>query len=142
MSLPIPAHEILSSISYITSRSSGPGGQHVNKTNSRVTLQWKVEEQAGFTEEQKAKIFHKLRQYINSEGLLQISVQESRSQIQNKALAEKRLLQLLRECFRPQKKRIPTQPGKAAVQKRLTSKKLHADKKKIRMSKGNWETDS
>lgn len=116
---------------FSASRSSGPGGQNVNKVNSRITLSWKVE-QSTLAPELKEVIQRKLQSRITADGELQITVQESRSQLQNKEAAVQKLQELLTKAFTPRKARKPTKPGKAAKQARLKSKKQHSEKKKWR----------
>ncbi|MBX2899249.1 MAG: aminoacyl-tRNA hydrolase [Cyclobacteriaceae bacterium] len=123
--------QINSELKFTTSRSSGPGGQNVNKINSRVTLSWNVKESV-LAPEWKEVILQKLHARITLDGELQLTVQESRSQLQNKEAAKARLQELLAKAFEPRKKRKPTKPGAAAKQARLKSKKQLAEKKKWR----------
>jgi ribosome-associated protein len=118
-------------LTFSASRSSGPGGQNVNKVNSRITLSWKVSESA-LAADVKEVILKKLQSRITADGELQISVQESRSQLQNKEATIQKLYELLAKAFTPRKARKPTKPGKAAKQARLKSKKQHGEKKKWR----------
>ena len=97
---------------FITSRSSGPGGQHVNKTETKVELRFHVEESKLLSETEKQQIKEKLKHKINTEGFLQVFAQEYRSQKRNKELAEKRFLQYLLKALAVQKKRIPVKPSK------------------------------
>lgn len=124
-------NQIRPELTFAASRSSGPGGQNVNKVNSRITLSWKVT-QSIVDAELKEIIQKKLHSRINTDGELQISVQESRSQLQNKEGAVQKLQELLVKAFAPRKVRKPTKPGKAAKQARLKSKKQHSEKKKWR----------
>lgn len=124
-------NQIRPELTFAASRSSGPGGQNVNKVNSRITLSWKVT-QSIVDAELKEIIQKKLHSRINTDGELQISVQESRSQLQNKEGAVQKLQELLVKAFAPHKVRKPTKPGKAAKQARLKSKKQHSEKKKWR----------
>jgi ribosome-associated protein len=117
---------------FTSSRSSGPGGQNVNKVNSKITLHWNVSQSTVLTEEEKATIHHKLATHITNEGVLQITSQEARSQLQNKEIAIQKLKQLLTKAFAKKKARKPTKPSKAAKQKRIQQKKQHGEKKKWR----------
>jgi ribosome-associated protein len=116
---------------FTASRSSGPGGQNVNKVNSRITLSWKVSEST-LAPEVKEVILKKLHSRITADGELQITIQESRSQLQNKEATLLKLKELLTKAFAPRKVRKPTKPGVGAKQARLKSKKQHAEKKKWR----------
>lgn len=128
---PPKIQEIVNELDFSTSRSSGPGGQNVNKVNSKVTLKWNVVHSA-IDENQRDLILRKLHARLTKEGVLLLVSQEKRSQIQNKEAAIQKLQQLLSKAFAPKKVRRPTKPGKASKQVRLNEKKLHAEKKKWR----------
>ncbi|MBN1187504.1 MAG: aminoacyl-tRNA hydrolase [Bacteroidales bacterium] len=114
---------------FLTSRSSGPGGQHVNKTETKVELRFHVEGSQLLSETEKQRIKEKLKHKINSEGFLQVFAQEYRSQIKNKELAEKRFLQYLLKALAVRKKRIPVKPSKAMIEKRIKTKKINTERK-------------
>ena len=118
-------------LAFTTSRSSGPGGQNVNKVNSKVTLRWDVSG-SSISPEQKEIILKKLHTQITKDGILLLTAQDSRSQLENKEAVLIKLSQLLTKAFAQRKKRKPTKPGKAAKQIRLNQKKQHSDKKKWR----------
>lgn len=122
-------------LSYKTSRSSGAGGQNVNKVETSVTVLWKVEDSQFLNEEEKILIQNKLKNRINSEGILQLTVSESRTQLQNKKIATEKILELVNISLIMPKKRLKTKPSKAKVQKRLDSKKKLSDKKENRRFK-------
>lgn len=122
-------------LSYKTSRSSGSGGQNVNKVETSVTVLWKVEDSQFFSEKEKILIQNKLKNRINSEGILQLTVSESRTQLQNKKIATEKILELVNISLIVPKKRLKTEPSKAKVQKRLDSKKKLSDKKENRKFK-------
>ena len=122
------AHEL----SYKTSRSSGSGGQNVNKVETSVTVIWKVEDSTVFTESEKERILLKLKNKINAEGILQTTVSESRTQLQNKKIATKKIQELVNKSLIVPKKRIATKPSRAKVEKRLESKKKLSEKKENR----------
>lgn len=119
-------------ISYRTSRSSGPGGQHANKVSTRVELLFDVMGSAVLSSNQKNKLLASCPNRISQEGILQLSCDETRSQYMNKELVWQRFVDLLTEAFKPVKKRRPTKPGKAAVERRLKDKKKTAGKKDAR----------
>lgn len=124
--------DIQPEFTFTSSRSSGPGGQNVNKVNSKVTLQWNVFQSNVITGEEKGVIQHKLASYITKEGVLQLTSQEARSQLQNKEAVVQKLELLLLKAFTKKKARKSTKPSKAAKQKRILQKKLHGEKKKWR----------
>ena len=119
-------------LSYKTSRSSGSGGQNVNKVETSVTVLWKVEDSTVFTESEKERILLKLKNKINAEGILQTTVSESRTQLQNKKIATEKIQELVNKSLIVQKKRIATKPSRAKVEKRLESKKKISEKKENR----------
>ena len=125
------AHEL----SYKTSRSSGSGGQNVNKVETSVTVIWKVEDSTVFTESEKERILLKLKNKINAEGILQTTVSESRTQLQNKKNAIEKIQELVNKSLIVPKKRIATKPSRAKVEKRLESKKKLSEKKENRKFK-------
>ena len=119
-------------LSYKTSRSSGSGGQNVNKVETSVTVIWKVEDSTVFTESEKERILLKLKNKINAEGILQTTVSESRTQLQNKKNAIEKIQELVNKSLIVPKKRIATKPSRAKVEKRLESKKKLSEKKENR----------
>lgn len=130
---PAPAlPEILHEFVFTTSRSSGPGGQNVNKVNTKVTLKWDVLNATSITDEQRTLIREKLKSYFTKEGVLILMAQDKRSQLANKEAVLQKLDQLLKKAFVRKKVRKATKPSKTAVKKRLESKKQHAEKKQWR----------
>lgn len=123
---------VASELEFVTSRSSGPGGQNVNKVNTKVTLRWPVVASVILSSEERETITQKLASRITLEGELVISAQDKRSQLQNKEAVLAKLDELLTKAFVKKKKRKATKPSKGAVQKRIESKKKHGEKKKMR----------
>jgi len=123
---------LVSEVSYRTSRSSGAGGQHVNKVSTKVELIFDVDSSTTLSEEQKTIIFDKLKNRISKEGLLTIQCAETRSQTKNKEIVFNRFIKLIADALKPEKERKPTRPTKASEEKRLKDKKKQSDKKDLR----------
>ena len=117
---------------FSATRSSGAGGQHVNKVSSRIELRFSIVQSNWLTEEEKSLIQKKLNNRINSEGELIITAQDHRSQVKNKELAIDKFFHLLATALKQPKKRLATRPSRASKIKRLESKRMHAQKKKLR----------
>ncbi len=122
-------------LDFSTSRSSGPGGQNVNKVNSKVTLRWNIKDSALLAPEEKELLLQKLATRLTTDGTLLLTAQDSRSQLQNKEEAISKLEHLLKQAFAKKKKRKATKPSKGSVQTRLNKKKKHSEKKKWRQDK-------
>src|SRR6476469_2428159 len=126
--LPPPA-AFLPEITFQTSRASGPGGQNVNKVESRVELRWHLLDSAVLSDEQKRLILEKLASQLTADGLLLLAAQDDRSQLRNKEIVLARFHELLLRSLRRPKPRKATKPSKSAVRKRLESKKIQGEKK-------------
>jgi ribosome-associated protein len=126
---------LIGELEFSTSRSSGPGGQNVNKVNTKVTLRWNVKDSGLLTPDEKELLLQKLTARLTTDGTLLINAQEKRSQLQNKEETLSKLEQLLKQALTKKKKRKATKPSKSAVQSRLHKKKKHADKKKWRQNR-------
>jgi ribosome-associated protein len=124
--------KILSEIRAQTSRSSGKGGQHVNKTETKVELFWNIEESSGVTSQQKKRLFEKLKNKINADSELHITCEETRSQVKNREIAEKKLWDTIQRALKKSKRRIKTKPTKASQKKRVDDKKKKGQIKKLR----------
>lgn len=126
--------DLSSEISFKTARSGGSGGQNVNKVETMAEALWHVAGSRFFTEEQKALIQEKLASKINKDGYLAVKCSETRSQLENKLIAQKKLEELVAKSLVKPKKRKPTKPSKEAKEKRLDSKKKESLKKELRRS--------
>jgi len=126
---------ITSELEFATSRSSGPGGQNVNKVNTKVTLRWNINDSTLLTLQEKELLLHKLSTRLTVDGTLLVTSQDKRSQLQNKEDTLLKLEQLLKQAFAKKKKRKPSKPSKSSVQNRLDKKKKHSDKKKWRQNR-------
>ena len=127
-SLSIPRDEL----DVRVSRSSGAGGQHVNKTSSRVEIFWNVVASRALTDEQRVRLREKLASRLTSDGSIRVVASDMRSQTRNRELAEKRLAALVAQSLVVPKKRKATKPSKASKEARLDSKRRHSSKKRDR----------
>ncbi|MEM1326103.1 MAG: alternative ribosome rescue aminoacyl-tRNA hydrolase ArfB [Bacteroidota bacterium] len=128
--------QIESELNFRTARSSGSGGQHVNKVETKVELLFDVDASTGLSETEKKRIRSLLKKRINKDGQLRVVVQEKRSQHRNKELAITRFFELLKTALKKQKVRR-YKPIRADREKRLKSKKRHSEKKAMRR-KVDW----
>jgi len=119
-------------VEYRTSRSSGPGGQHVNKTESRVELLWSPQESDCLNEAQKLLVTSRLKSRITDERVLVLASEKYRSQYRNKADVTERFLDLVATSLVPVKKRKPSRPTRTSVEKRIRNKKLRGEIKRSR----------
>ena len=122
----------LREIQFQFSRSSGPGGQNVNKVNTRVQLRWLVTETQYLPEGIRARFIAKYKRRINSEGEVIIASQRFRDQGRNVADALNKLRELILAVEKPPVKRKPAKVSRRAKQRRLDNKKRHSDKKQMR----------
>ncbi|RUT79133.1 alternative ribosome rescue aminoacyl-tRNA hydrolase ArfB [Ancylomarina longa] len=117
---------------FLTSKSSGPGGQSVNTSDSKVELRFSVFESQILTQEEKETIFIKLYHHINNDGILSVVSQTERSQLQNKEIAIEKFYQWLELALKPVKSRKKTRVSRASKEKRLEDKQIQSQKKQDR----------
>lgn len=123
---------IINELNFKTARSSGPGGQNVNKVSSKVILIFNINESNGLSQVEKTRLTKKLSSKLTADGVLNLSCEETRSQFKNKELAIKKLFSTLKESLIIPKKRISTKPTKASKKRKLDSKKHRGAIKSLR----------
>ncbi len=131
-SLSIPDDEI----HFTAARSSGPGGQHVNKVNTRVTLLFNLEKTDSLSEEEKRRVGSRLSTRVSRAGILRVVCQRHRSQHLNRQEAQERFVRLLSEALAQATPRIPTVATRAAAERRLRAKHHRSKMKQVRSRVG------
>jgi ribosome-associated protein len=124
--------KLLNEVSYQFSRSGGAGGQHVNKTSTKVELRFHIKNSQVLGVEQKELLQLKLANRINSAGELILTCSDSRSQARNKEIVVERFVQLIRNALSKKKVRRISKPTRASIEKRLNLKKIQAQRKQNR----------
>lgn len=118
-----------SEVNYRTSRSSGPGGQNVNKTETKVDVLLRLEDSKAFGDKQLEQLKLNLSNRINSSNELTVSSSEARSQLRNKQIALKKLLDLIEEALAVSKPRKKYKPSRAYIRRRLEGKTKRSETK-------------
>ena len=137
---PIP--DIISELTVTTSRSSGPGGQNVNKVETKVEIKFDIINSSLLSPYQKSRLVAELGSKLIQETTLSVTSQEKRTQLQNKENAIKKLYVILEEALMEDKERIPTRPSSESINNRLISKKKESEQKKYRGNlKGRMDKD-
>ena len=124
--------KILSELQFKAVRSSGAGGQNVNKVSSKVVLSFDLKASQYLSEEEKILLETKLAPRLTNDQILILNCDEDRSQLKNKAIVIKRFLKLIQEALIRQKKRKPTKIPKSVIKKRIKDKKNLSDIKQLR----------
>ena len=124
--------KLLQSCSFQTATSGGPGGQHANRTETKVILRFPLRTDELLNEKHKERLLAAFASRLTNEGVLVLSCSETRSQAKNKEIVINRFFNLLETYQKPEKKRKPTKKPRAAHQKRLQRKKMQSEKKQNR----------
>lgn len=112
--------------------SSGPGGQHVNRSATRVEILWRPSRSRSLGETDRARVLERLASRLDAAGYVRVVASEFRSQRQNRDAAERRLADLVRAALVVPKRRVPTRTPRAAVERRLANKKQRSEQKRLR----------
>jgi len=123
---------LVSELKFKAVRSSGSGGQNVNKVATKVELIFNLEDSLAFSEEEKLRLFQKLSNKLTKDNNLILQCDESRSQHKNKEIVIARFLSLIQDALERKKKRIPTKIPKSVIRKRLSDKRNVSEKKTSR----------
>ena len=121
-----------SELEFSFTRSSGPGGQNVNKVNSRAELRFDVTNSKLLSDHEKSIIIKRLKSRINNDGILFLSAQDDRSQLKNKEIVILRFYEIINKALRVHKKRVKTKPSKSSIENRLKEKRESSEKKNRR----------
>ncbi|MGZ0015384.1 alternative ribosome rescue aminoacyl-tRNA hydrolase ArfB [Yeosuana sp. AK3] len=123
---------LIAEINFKAIRSSGSGGQHVNKVASKIELVFNIPESLFLNDEEKERLINKLSSRLTKENVLILQCDESRSQHKNKELAIERFINIIKEGLKVKKKRVPTKIPLRVIKKRIKDKRNLSDKKSIR----------
>ena len=126
------SNQLDSELNFSFSRSSGPGGQNVNKVNTKVELRFNISSSVVLSVEEKDIIFGKLAKQINQDGILIVISHETRSQLKNKKKSIEKFYDIINKALKPKKERKSTKVSKAAKEKRLKAKQEQSEKKERR----------
>ncbi len=121
--------KILSELTFKAVRSSGPGGQNVNKVSSKVVLGFDLKNSLAITDDEKARLLDKLASKLTNENVLILNCDEDRSQLKNKEIVIKRFLEIIKKGLHVPKPRKPTKTPRSVIERRLKDKSSTADVK-------------
>jgi ribosome-associated protein len=124
-------------LTFRASRSGGPGGQHVNKTSSRIELTWDVRGSAALDEAQRSRLAQRLATRLDTTGVLRLVADGERSQLRNREEVVERFIALVADALRVPKTRRKTKPTKASKERRLTAKRIRGERKRERRRPGD-----
>ena len=121
-----------SELEFRATTAQGPGGQHVNRSQTRVELLWNVETSPSLDDDQRARIRDRLRTRISKDGVLRVASQRHRSQARNREATVERLVELVAGALRRRRRRKKTRPTRASQRRRVEEKRQRSDVKKLR----------
>lgn len=124
--------KIISELSFKAVRSSGAGGQNVNKVSSKVVLSFDLPNSQSLSDDEKALLSEKLKTKLTLEGVLILNCDEDRSQLKNKEIVTKRFLKLIQNALIVPKKRKPTKIPRSVIEKRIKAKRNNSEIKQSR----------
>ena len=124
--------KIITELDYKAVRSSGAGGQNVNKVSSKVVLSFNLPASSSLSEEEKALAETRLASRLTTDGVLVLQCDEDRSQLRNKAIVTKRFIQIMEGALKVEKPRKPTKIPRSVIKKRIENKRRQSDKKQTR----------
>lgn len=124
--------QLIKEVQFRTSRSSGAGGQNVNKVSTKVELVFNVHDSSFLTDNEKTLLHENLKNRISKEGLLILRCDTTRSQLKNKEIVVERFIKLITDALKPKEERKATKPTRTSVEKRLSDKKKLSGKKELR----------
>ena len=129
-----------SEIQFRFDTSGGPGGQHANRSATRVTLLFDVTNSPSLDDDSRARLLVELDSHLDKHGVLHVSVHDTRSQKQNREIAESRFMVLMADALAEDKERVKTEPSATTTKKSKAEKKKHSQRKKERRT--DWSKDA
>ncbi len=117
---------------FTATRSGGPGGQHANTSSTRVILHWSMENSSVLDGDQKRRVRKRLKRNLTDDGILQVSVADTRSQHRNRQIARQRMAKQVQKALQKKKRRVATKPSRSARRRRLQKKRRRGKKKELR----------